>query len=103
MSKKKNTFLKNLNYLYKKKILVPFLNKSKEALDNDNLNRIDFIKEINSKIDRKITNTKREIFWIEFKEKIKSFFKSLKPAKKELWINEFRSFLMIFCFVLLFT
>jgi len=53
MNNKKSKFLKDINYLYKKKILVPLLNKSKKVLANNNLNKIDFIGEINNKIDKK--------------------------------------------------
>lgn len=97
---KKNNFLKNINYLYKKKILIPFLDKSKNSIEKNNLDKIEFISDTNEVLDKKLKKAKKEIFLIDLKNKLILGIKRLKPAKKELWIGEFRSFLITFMFIL---
>lgn len=100
MSNISNKLFINLKYIYKKNILIPFLNRSKNRLNNSNIS-IKIVSDINNIIDRKITKTKKELFNIRFRNKIDSILNSFKPAKKEIWMKEFKNFLASFMFILL--
>lgn len=93
MANKKNNISKDIKYFYKKYILMPFLDLSKSK-PNDN--RFTKIRINNGEVlnhGYQDTNNKHKSSIVEF----------FKPAKKELWIGEFRSFLIMLSFVLLFT
>lgn len=94
MANKKNDFFINIKYFYKKHILIPFLNLQKNKIkDKSHVIKVNIGREgsKNKNKDNKIKN------------KVSLAIKSLKSAKKELWIEEFRSFLIMLSFVLLFT
>lgn len=101
MRGKNNKFLKDLEYFYKKNILLPFLNKSKKGIENS-LFDLKVINNTNKAINKKIIKTTNEIHVLDFKKKIGAIKEFLKPAKKELWIKEFKNFLMMFVLVLFF-
>ena len=101
MRDKNNKFLKDLEYFYKKNILLPFLNKSKKRVENS-LFDLKIIDNTNKFINKKIIKTTNEVHILDFKKKIGAIKEFLKPAKKELWIKEFKNFLMMFILVLFF-
>ena len=91
----------NLEYFYKKSILMPFFEVNKKILNRLKYPGLYSFKEYKINVDKNIKKTKRELFILKMEIKAGDLLARLKPEKSTYWIGGFRRFVFSFFILVL--